>query len=183
MDEPLESRLRFLRKASTKRLPHSERGLFDHLLGTRQLLVEWESRLALCDAGLFHSVYSTEYYELKAIPLSMRDEVRQMIGDEAELMVWLFCMMRRKTLAQNLRRDKGLSVQHRLTGEWIPLAKTQFQDLITMTFANCLQAFPRCRRNKRRNFRRGLRRFRNNAMPPAQSAFDRIDVRWWEVWK
>ena len=34
--------------------------------------------------GLFHSVYSTEYYELKAIPLSMRDEVRQMIGDEAE---------------------------------------------------------------------------------------------------
>ena len=58
--------------------------MFDHLLGTRRLLVEWEARPALCDAGLFHSVYSTEYYELKAIPLSMRDEVRQLIGDEAE---------------------------------------------------------------------------------------------------
>jgi (p)ppGpp synthase/HD superfamily hydrolase len=65
-------------------MPHSEVGLFDHLLGTRQLLVEWKARPALCDAGLFHSVYSTEHYELKAIPLSMRDEVRQLIGDEAE---------------------------------------------------------------------------------------------------
>jgi hypothetical protein len=54
--------------------------------------------LRICDAGLFHSVYSTERYELKAIPLSMRDEVRQLIGDEAESLVGLFCMMRRKTL-------------------------------------------------------------------------------------
>ncbi len=184
MDEQLENRLRFLRKASTEQMPHSsEVGLFDHLLCTRRLLVEWEARPALCDAGLFHSVYSTEHYELKAIPLSMRDEVRQLIGDEAESLVWLFCMMRRKTFDQNLRRDQNLSVQHRLTGEWIPLTKAQFQDLITMTFANCLEAFPRCSWNVRRNIRRGLRRYRNNAIRPAQSAFDRIDAHWWEVWK
>jgi hypothetical protein len=184
MDGQLENRLRFLRKAGTGQMAHpSEVDLFDHLLGTRQLLVGWESRPALCDAGLFHSIYSTEYYDLKAMPLSMRDEVRQMIGDEAESLAWLFCMMRRKTLAQNLRRDKNPSVQHRLTGEWIPLAKAQFQDLITMTFANCLEAFPRCAWNERRNIRRGLRRFRNHTIQPAQSAFDRIDSHWWEVWK
>ena len=183
MDEQLENRLRFLRKASTERMPHSEVGLFDHLLGTRQLLVEWEARPALCDAGLFHSVYSTEHYELKAIPLSMRDEVRQLIGDEAESLVWLFCMMRRETLYQNLRKDRDFSVQHRLTGEWIPLTEGQFHDLITMTFANCLEAFPRCPWNVRRNIRRGLRRFRDIAIRPAQSAFDRIDAHWWEFWK
>jgi len=183
MDEQLENRLRFLRKASTEGMPHSDRGLFDHLLGTRQLLVEWESRLALCDAGLFHSIYSTEHYELKAIPLFMRDEVRQLIGDEAESLVWLFCMMRRKTLDQNLHKDGDLSVQHRLTGEWIPLTEGQFHDLITMTFANCLEAFPRCPWNVRRNIRRGLRRFRNNAIGPAQSALNRIEVQWWEFWK
>lgn len=184
MDEQLENRLRFLRKASTEQMPHSEVGLFDHLLGTRQLLVEWESRLALCDAGLFHSVYSTEHYELKAIPLSMRDEVRQLIGDEAESLVWLFCMTRRKTLFdQKLHKDRDFSVQHRLTGEWIPLTEGQFHDLITMTFANCLEAFPRCPWNVRRNIRRGLRRFRGIAIGPAQSAFDRIDAHWWEFWK
>jgi ATP-dependent Clp protease ATP-binding subunit ClpA len=142
MDEQLENRLRFLRKASTEQMPHSEVGLFDHLLGTRRLLVEWEARPALCDAGLFHSVYSTEHYELKAIPLSMRDEVRQLIGGEAESLVWLFCMMRRETLYQNLNKDRDLAVQRRLTGEWIPLTEGQFHDLITMSFANCLEAFP-----------------------------------------
>ena len=182
MDEQLENRLRFLRKA-TEQMPHSEVGLFDHLLGTRKLLVEWEARPALCDAGLFHSVYSTDHYELTAIPLSMRDEVRQLIGDEAESLVWLFCMMRRETLYQNLHKDRDFSVQHRLTGEWIPLSEGQFQDLVTLSFANCLEAFPRCPWNDRRNIRRGLRRFRGIAIGPAQSALDRIEVQWWEFWK
>ena len=184
LDEQLENRLRFLRNASAEQMPHTEVGLFDHLLGTRRLLVEWEARPALCDAGLFHSIYSTEHYELMAMPLSRRDEVRQLIGDEAELLVWLFCMMRRETLFdQNLRKDRDFSVQHRLTGEWIPLTEVQFHDLITMTFANCLEAFPRCSWNERRNMRRGLRHYRNHAIRPAQSAIDRIEVRWWEFWK
>jgi len=113
----------------------------------------------------------------------MRDELRQLIGDEAESLIWLFCMMRRKTFDQNLRKEKDLSIQHRLTDEWIPLTEGQFHDLITMTFANCLEAFPRCSWNVRRNIRRGLRRFRNIAIRPAQSAFDRMDAQWWEFWK
>ena len=179
MDEQLENRLRFLRKASTEQMPHSEVGLFDHLLGTWRLLVEWEARPALCDAGLFHSVYGTDHYEMTAIPLSMRDEVRQLIGDEAESLVWLFCMMRRETLYQNLDKERDFSIQHRLTGEWIPLTEGQFHDLITMSFANCLEAFPRCPWHVRWNIRRGLRRFRKHAIQPAQSAFDRIDAQWW----
>ena len=183
MDEQLENRLRFLRKANTQGMPHSDRGLLDHLLGTRQLLVEWQARPALCDAGLFHSVYGTEHYELKAIPLTMRNEVQQLIGDEAESLAWLFCMIRRETLFQNLRREGEFRVQHRLTDEWLPLTKIQFQDLLTMTLANSLEAFPRCSWIGRRNLRRYLRRFRNNAIRPAQSAIDRIDAHWWEVWK
>ena len=187
MDEQLETRLRFLRKANTDGMPHSNRGLLDHLLGTRQLLVEWEARPALCDAGLFHSVYGTEYYELQAIPLTMRNEVQQLIGDEAESLAWLFCMIRRETLYQNLRREGEFRVQHRLTDEWLPLTQLQFQDLLTITVANSLEAFPRCswieRRHLRRGLRRYLRRFRDIAIPPAQKAFDRIDVQWWEFWK
>jgi hypothetical protein len=183
MDEQLENRLRFLRKANTEGMPHTDRGLLGHLLGTRQLLVEWEARPALCDAGLFHSVYGTEYYELKAIPLTMRNEVQQLIGDEAELLAWLFCMIRRETLIQNLGREGEFRVQHRLTDEWLPLTKIQFQDLLTMTFANSLEAFPRCSWMGRRNLRRGLRHYRDIAIPPAQRAIDRIDVQWWEIWK
>src|SRR2546426_322544 len=102
MDEQLENQVRFLRKANTEGMLHTQRALLDHLLGTRQLLVEWGARPAVCDAGLFHSVYGTEHYEPKAIPLTRRAEVRQLIGDEAESLAWLFCTIRRETFDQNV---------------------------------------------------------------------------------
>ena len=183
MDEQLEDRLRFLRKANTEGMPHSDRALLDHLLGTRQLLVEWEARPALCDAGLFHSVYGTQHYELTAVPLTMRNEVQQLIGEEAESLAWLFCMMRRETLYENPGPAGELRVQHRLTDKWLPLTKTQFEDLWTLTIANTLEAYPQCSWFWRRYLRMGLRQCRDTAIPPAQRAIDRIDVRWWEIWK
>jgi hypothetical protein len=183
MDEQLEKRVSFLRAAGTEGMPHTEHGLLSHLLGTRQLLVDWDARPAVCDAGLFHSVYGTERYEGTAIPLSRRVEVRQLIGDEAEALAWLFGVMRRKTFDQNLGRPGEFTVQHRLTNEWLPLTTTQFHDLVTMTFANTLEAFPRMSWIMRRNCRRYFRRFRRTALAGAQKTFDGLDARWWELWK
>lgn len=183
MDEQLETRLRFLREANAEGTPHSDRGLFDHLLGTRQVLVEWAARPALCDAGLFHSIYSTDHFEQTAVPLTRRDEVRQLIGEEAESLVWLFCMMRRETFLMDLETNRSSSVQHRETGEQISLSGIQHQDLLTLLFANSLEAFPRCAWFERRGVRRGLRHYRRFAMPSLQEALDRFDVRWWEIWK
>jgi hypothetical protein len=184
MDEQLENRLRFLRKANTETMPHSERGLFDHLLGTRQLLVEWGARPALCDAGLFHSIYSTEFYEPAAVPLTSRNDVRQLIGEESESLVWLFCIMRRETLLDlNLERQRDFTVQNRLSGEQIPLSDTQFGDLVTLTIANSLEPFPRLSWKGRRDCSRHFHRYRSIAIPAAQVAIDRIDIRWWEIWR
>jgi hypothetical protein len=183
MDEQLENRLRFLRQANTEGMPHSDRGLFDHLLGTRQLLVEWGARPALCDAGLFHSIYSTEHYEQLALPLTRRDEVQQLIGEEAESLVWLFCMMRRDAFFLDLGKEQSPSVQHRETGEQIPLSATQHQDLLTLLFANSMEAFPRCSWLERRSMSAALRHYRKFAIPSVQRALDRMDVRWWEIWK
>jgi hypothetical protein len=132
---------------------------------------------------LFHSIYSTEHFEQTAVPLTRRDEVRQLIGEEAESLVWLFCMMRRKTFFLDLGKDRCPSVQHRETGEQISLSGTQHQDLLTLLVANSLEAFPRCSWFERRSLRRGLRHYRRFAMPSLQRALDRFDVRWWEIWK
>jgi len=183
MDEQLERRIRFLRETNAETMLHSERGLLDHLFGTRQLLVDWGARPAVCDAGLFHSVYGTEHYEPKAIPLTMRADLQQLIGEEAELLAWLFCMMRRETFDQNLGRDGEVSVRHRSTGESLPLTATQFHDLVTLTFANTLEAFPRLPRRVRRSCRDYLRPFRGLAISGAQSAFDQINTQWWEFWR
>jgi hypothetical protein len=183
MDEPLENRIQFLRGAHTDGMPHTERGLLDHLLGTRALLVEWGTRAAVCDAGLFHSVYGTEHFAPTAMPHSRRAEVRQLIGEEAESLAWLFCMMRRETFDQNLRRQGGFRVQHRLTTKWLPLIPAQFHDLVTMTFANTLEAFPRLSWSTRRACRAYLRPFLSLAISGARTAFEKYDARWWEFWR
>jgi len=74
-------------------------------------------------------------------------------------------------------------VQHRLTGEQIPLSGTQRQDLLTLLFANSLEAFPRCSWFERRSLCGALRHYRKFAIPSVQRALDRFDVRWWEIWK
>ena len=183
MDEQLENRLRFLRKANTEGMPHSDRGLFDHLLGTRQVLVEWGARPALCDAGLFHSIYSTEHFEQTAVPLTRRDEVRQLIGEEAESLVWLFCMMRRETFFLDLGKDRSPSVEHRESGERILLSRAQHQDLLTLLFANSLEAYPTCSWSERRSLRWAIRCYRKFAVPAVRAALDRYAGRWWEIWK
>jgi hypothetical protein len=183
MDEQLQKRIDFLRATNAQVMPHTERGLLDHLLGTRELLSEWRGRPALCDAGLFHSVYGTEHYGPQAIPLSMRAAVRELIGQEAEWLAWLFCIMRRETFDENLPRTEGFTLQDRLTQEWIPLTAGQFSDLVAMTFANTLEAFPRLPWSLRRTCRAYLRPFRKLAMPGAQNAFDQNEARWWQFWK
>ena len=62
------------------------------------------------------------------------------IGDEAESLAWLFCMIRRETLYENPGREGEFRVQHRLTDEWLPLTRIQFQDLLTLNIANCFGA-------------------------------------------
>jgi len=183
MNEQLERQIRFLRDVHTHEMPHSGHRLLDHLLGTRELLIQWASRPALCDAGLFHSVYGTEHYESAAIPVSVRNTVRELIGEEAESLVWLFCMMRRETFDENLERPGSYSVKHRLTGENLTLSPAEFQDLVTMTFANTLEAFPRLAWNVRRNCRAYLRPFLGVTCTAVRTSFDRWDTRWWEVWK
>jgi hypothetical protein len=183
MEEQLEHHLQFLRRLNTDGMPHTERSLLDHLLGTRQLLVEWGARPVLCDAGLFHSIYSTEHYEQQALPLTRRDEVRELIGEEAESLVWLFCMMRREAFFLDLGKDRSPSVEHRESGERIPLSGTQHQDLLTLLLANSLEAFPACSWSERRSLRWAIRCYRKFAVPSVQTALDRYAVRWWEFWK
>ncbi len=91
--------------------------------------------------------------------------------------------MRRETFDENLGRGGNLCVQNRLTGERMPLSRAQFEDLVTMTFANSLEAFPTSSWTVRRNIRKYLRTFRDIAVPPAQKAFERCEARWWHIWK
>ena len=129
--------LAFLEAQGADSLDHSEADLLSHLQGVQALLQQWGARAAVCDAGLFHSVYGTEYFTQVAVALALRPKVRALIGDEAEMLAHSFATMHRETLYDNLFDGRAeFSIRSRLTEEVIALTEQQFRDLCDITLAN-----------------------------------------------
>ena len=58
---PTGDRLDLLKQMGFNDLMHDSHVPFmSHLLGVRRVLVGWDERAAMCDAGLFHSAYGTD---------------------------------------------------------------------------------------------------------------------------
>lgn len=84
-------------------LEHTGAAPFDeHLYGVKSVLRNWKSDEELADAGLFHSIYGSEGYQGFKLPLKERPSLRKLIGTRAERLVWIFCMVDRKTVDATL---------------------------------------------------------------------------------
>ena len=101
-DGPLHS---FLSNVSSipKDLEHTGAASFNiHLLGVQSVLRGWGADEAVADAGLFHSIYGTEGFQGFKLPLSKRSAIRNLIGLRADHLVWIFCMVDRRTVDASL---------------------------------------------------------------------------------
>jgi hypothetical protein len=83
--------------------PHSGRTFIEHLEGVYRLL-EGESE-AVRLAGALHAVYGTESYRPRRKP--SRDDVRDLVGRDAEELIWLFCMTKRSHIRALSAIDKA----------------------------------------------------------------------------
>ncbi|CAB9526273.1 expressed unknown protein [Seminavis robusta] len=84
-------------------LEHTGSAAFDeHLKGVQAVLRHWGAPTYLCHAGLFHSIYGTEGFQGFALPLAQRDGVRALIGERAEKLAFVFCMLDRSTFDQTV---------------------------------------------------------------------------------
>lgn len=91
--EPLPEHIELLTRVGCDELGHSGRDLLTHLIGTYRILRQQSATEAVCLAGLFHSVYGTSFLQCTiAIDRAM---VRQLIGEQAERLAWLFCVLDR----------------------------------------------------------------------------------------
>lgn len=120
-DDPLpdanESKaIDFLQKICEK-IPHSNTLLFNHLYGTWKILKNQGCSKNVCLAGMFHSVYGTEFFNNLQID---REQLIHIIGNEAEDIVYRFC-----------------SLQNR-DAELLHEGCTQ-QDLIQIAYANLIE--------------------------------------------
>ena len=173
MNYALETRIRFLRTHGAGAMQHSGSNLLEHLLGTYTILRGWNAREALCDAGLFHSVYGTESYQETAIPLKLREQTREIIGEEAEELAYFFGMMQRKVFRENFELESDFRIRHRISGEQIPITHRQFRDLVDIEVANGLEMV---RRLPKEEQKRGeyLALYRSAAMTEARLDIDKF---------
>ena len=159
--------------------PHnSNEDLLAHLCGTRDLLRSWGAPNSLIHAGLFHSVYGTEYFTAKTMPAPSRAQVLAELGSRGETLVWLWCFGRRTTLEPQLERGRIALIQDRRDDEWIRITEQQYDDLVTLWIADTLEQLERMPEREIPNVRR-LMHYRERALPAACAAledvFERID--------
>jgi len=100
---------------------HRNKTFYQHLFNVYTYLKEHGAPEEVCDAGLFHSVYGTEFYEFQDGRIT-REVVRGFIGDYAEELVHIFCTTKErfKVIVNN---TMGLSAR-------------QARDLCCIEFAN-----------------------------------------------
>ena len=107
-----------LRQLGAEEIEHYGRSLLDHLEGTYELLRQWSNPEEICIAGLFHSVYGTERLSADKLVAMTRAELKHVIGQRSERLVFLFCvadramMLTENTLPpyQVVRRDSRAAV-------------------------------------------------------------------------
>lgn len=112
-------------KALTLDRPHSKSYLYNHLKGTHDILVRLGQPEYVCLAGLFHSVYGTCFFDGNLN--TDRDRIRDIIGIEAEELVFRFCDIEDRT---------NFLVHTDETSDII-------RDLLVIEYANLLEQEPR----------------------------------------
>jgi hypothetical protein len=120
--------------------------LLEHVLGTYRVLERWNASPALLAAGLLHSVYSTEHFRIALASYDEREAVREIAGDEAERLAFLFCVKESTSLfdlAERASDGGALDLRDwRGTGSH-PVTAMEIASLVNLVAANALEQVPR----------------------------------------
>jgi len=140
----LDAGVQFLRQLELQTVGHSRRTLLDHLVSTSRLLSDWGCSETICLAGLFHSIYGTESFQYEHARHVTRENIRSVIGVDAERLAWLFGMGTKESIWRGLRDQAAArtarvpTLTHRVTGEQLQCADREFLGLACILVANAL---------------------------------------------
>lgn len=150
---------------------HSQSSFEEHLLGTYRLLSAWGESHDVCVAGLCHSVYGTEIFQSQFVTLAQRDEIREIIGLTAERLAYLFCVMSRPTLYDNLKTTKKQPQIFNLeTRQFQNISPLEFSQLLTISVANIIEQRPRLPLNQQNAWQAEILESRSFVSPAVRRA-------------
>lgn len=113
-----EAAKKHLQSLGTESMPHVKgKSLYQHFVRVGEMLESWGLPDQAIIAGMCHSLYSTEFYTVKTLEVSDREQLRKRIGEEAEELVFILSSIVRRSLKKHadgfqfdLRDNKGTLV-------------------------------------------------------------------------
>ena len=173
MDSDYRGMVDFLVGLGTDSVPHTgEKGFLAHLIGVYRDLESWGCDRDVCRAGLFHSIYGTQLFQQFCLPLGRRGEVRQLIGERAERLAFVNCLMDRPSFDRLIPSRGPYRIIDRLSGETIELNEQDFHDLCVVHLCDWLEQVPRSLQWDYR--RRAYQDLAERLGGIAQESFDRV---------
>jgi hypothetical protein len=137
MIAPRERIMAFLDKHHASETPHTGRKFIEHLEGTERLLKEWEMPEHVQLAGLFHSIYGTNLFQVASASFGEREEISALIGPSAEWLAYLFCSTARPNAFLSWDGDGKMINRH--TKQEIYVTNTERLELIAIEVANHIE--------------------------------------------
>lgn len=125
-----------LQRLGAGEFAHLNGTLAEHLHGTAALLSEWGADAILCRAGLFHAAYGTAGFAQAMAPLSLRPHIAELLGADAERLVYLYCCCDRQVFYPRIGTDKQHRLPDRFTGGELDLDARSLRALCELTAAN-----------------------------------------------
>jgi len=123
----------------TGEIRHSGRDFYTHLKGTHDLLRAWENPEPVCLAGLFHSIYGTLHFRRRAFPIHNRRIIRDLIGEEAEFLAYVFCVTERPKAFLAQAAAAKIVLYDDYADEIIRLSRSDLNKLLEIEVANLVE--------------------------------------------
>jgi hypothetical protein len=164
----------FLVGLGVEEIGHTGKSYLAHLIGVYRLMEAQGCSEELCRAGMFHSIYGTQLFQGFTLPLERRPELAALIGERAERLAYLNCVMDRATLDRELDKPEGpYHITERPTGKVVDLTKEDFDDLCRVHLYDWLEQAPRSEHGW--GYRRtAYRRMADRLGEPALTAYERV---------
>lgn len=130
--------LALLNEFNTSEHGHEKGTLRDHLVGTYNLLTDWDNPAYVALGGLFHSIYGTQYYRTSSAGLNSRSKIADAIGEEAEELAYLFCVTDRTGFIYEAG-SKSPVLWNCVENKLQPVEPDVIKDLIEIEAANFIE--------------------------------------------
>ena len=135
----MNSKFEELNRLGAGEFEHLNGSLLDHLNATYALLKQWRASPALCDAGLYHAAYGTDGFDEKVVSLSHREKIANIIGKEAEAIVYLYCSCDREYVFTRIGKSERIQFKDRFNSEEFILNEQEAKHFCELTVANELE--------------------------------------------